>query len=149
MVQNGGKDKARIKFECKTIIRPTKSRIWLRICGVGGNGTAAILFGYCNRAPCREPAPVPSRKMKPPKKDGDRTRNGADNMAAGVRDCTNIFSIQNPLLLSLSTKIFTKKENFRRNYAELIMCTAHILVLVAVVRMLTLSSIRRWSENNK
>ena len=29
------------------------------------------------------------------------------------------------------------------------MCTAHILVLVAVVRMLTLSSIRRWSENNK
>ena len=39
------------------------------------------------------------------------------------------------LSFSLSTKIFTKKENFRRNYAELIMCTAHILVLVAVVRM--------------
>ena len=42
------------------------------------------------------------------KKDGDRTRNGADNMAAGVRDCTNIFSIQNPLLLSLDENIHEK-----------------------------------------
>ena len=149
MVQNGGKDEARIKFECKTIIRPTKSRIWLRICAVGGNGTAAILFGYCNRAPCREPAPVPSRKMKPPKKRMEtELEMELTTWLQGFETALIYFPFRT-LSFSLSTKIFTKKENFRRNYAELIMCTAHILVLVAVVRMLTLSSIRRWSENNK